>query len=120
NTAHAPFIQYDPMDIKVEIKQGELLSGRLDQSTIGSVKGSIFHIIHNQYGATAALDACFDMQQIANTYMYNKGFSITLEDTQISLDALHEIHRIEASLIEDSLRISKDLNEDRVVPPIGK
>jgi DNA-directed RNA polymerase II subunit RPB1 len=121
NPDHAPFRSYDPSDIKVEIDRGVLKSGVLDKATIGEgSNGGIFHIIHNQYGPNAALDASFYMQQIAIAYMYNKGFTMTLRDLLLRDSALDAIHKIEASLITESLQITDNLNQGKIISPIGK
>jgi DNA-directed RNA polymerase II subunit RPB1 len=121
DASHAPFRKYDPQDIKVEIDRGTLKSGILDKATIGEGSlGSIFHIIHNQYGAHAALDASFYMQQIAISYLFNKGFTITLRDLLLRDTTLDEIHKIEAGLIAESLQITDNLNQGKIISPIGK
>jgi DNA-directed RNA polymerase beta' subunit len=121
NPDHAPYRKYDPRDIKVEIDRGVLKSGILDKATIGEgSNGSIFHVIHNQYSPHAALDASFYMQQIAISYLFNKGFTMTLRDLLLKDDALEEIHKIESSLIAESHQITENLNQGKIIAPIGK
>ena len=121
NPDHVAFRVYDPQDIKVEIDRGVLKSGVLDKATIGEESnGSIFHVIHNQYGPHAALDASFYLQQIAIAFLFTKGFTINLRDLLLRQDVLNEIHQMEAGLIAESLRITDDLNQGRIIAPLGK
>jgi len=121
NPDHAPYRKYEASDIKVEIDRGMLKSGILDKATIGEgANGSIFHIIHNQYSPNAALDASFYMQQIAISYLFNKGFTMTLRDLLLKDDALDEIHKIESSLIAESYQVTENLNQGKIIAPIGK
>jgi DNA-directed RNA polymerase II subunit RPB1 len=121
NPDHAPYRKYDADDIKVEIDRGTLKTGVLDKSTIGEgSNGGVFHIIHNQYGPQAALDASFYMQQIAIEFLYNRGFTMSLRDMLLRDEALAEIHNIEAGLIAESLQITENLNQGKIISPIGK
>lgn len=113
--------KYDPMDIKIEIDRGELKSGVLDKNSIGEgARGGVFHIIHNQYGAQAALDAVFNLQQIAMSFLYYRGVSMSIKDILLKNETLHEIHKIEKTLIAESLQITEQLNQGKIIPPIGK
>lgn len=119
--SHADFIRYDPMDIKVEIDRGNIKSGILDKASIGEgSSGSIFHIIHNQYGPDAALEASFNIQQMALTYLYNHGITVSIKDLLLSEEAMHEIYKIEETLIAQSKQITERLNEGKIITPIGK
>jgi len=49
-----PEVDYSLKDGKVVIDKGELLSGQLDKSTVGSTGGGIIHVIWLDYGCDAA------------------------------------------------------------------
>lgn len=117
----APYRNYDPLDIKVEIDRGVLKTGILDKSSIGEgVGGGIFHIIHNQYGARAAIETSFQLQQFALTYLFNRGITVSIRDLLIPRKAIEEIHDIESSLIAESIQITDKLNQGKIVAPLGK
>jgi DNA-directed RNA polymerase II subunit RPB1 len=121
NPIHASFRNFDPLDIKVEIDRGTLKSGVLDKTTVGQDKSnSIFHIIHNQYGPDAALEASFYMQQIAIAHLYNRGFTMSIRDFILKETSMTQIHQIESSLIAESRQITDRLNQGKIIPPIGK
>jgi DNA-directed RNA polymerase beta' subunit len=120
---HAPYRRYDPSDVKVEIDRGELKSGVLDKKSVGNegaAPGGVFHIIHNQYGPEAALEATYYIQQLALSYIFNHGITVSVGDILLREEALEEIHKIEATLISESLQITEKLNQGKIIPPIGK
>ena len=117
----ASFRKYDPRDIKVEIDRGELKTGVLDKASIGEgAHGGLYHIIHNQYGARTALEASYNIQQLIITYLFNRGVTVSIRDILLKDDAVKEIQKISESLIADSLKITDDLNQGKLIPPIGK
>jgi DNA-directed RNA polymerase II subunit RPB1 len=117
---HEPYVHYDPTDIKVSIEHGELKSGVLDKSSISQgVRGSIFHIIHNKYGAAAALDAAWYVQQLAIQFLLNAGLSIGLRDFIMKPEHLQEIHDIESKLIAESMLITEKLHDGKLIAPLG-
>ncbi len=117
----AIYRNYDPEDIYVEIHQGVLKSGILDKSSIGvGVSGSIFHIVHNQYGAEAALLLAHQIQQLALTYLENRGVTVSIRDLMVRPEYLAEIHDVELSLIADSIQITENLNAGKIIAPLGK
>ena len=117
----AGFINYHPDDIKVVIERGVFKSGVLDKASIGEGKpGSIFHIIHNEYGSRAALDMSFDIQQLAINYLKYHGYSIGLRDLILDERAKRQIREIESGIVESSILISQDLDKGLITPPLGK
>lgn len=119
--SHRAYRKYHADDIKVEIDRGELKTGILDKSSIGEgAQGGIFHIIHNQYGPEAALEACFYIQQMALSFLYNHGMTVSIRDILLKPEAIEEIHKIEATLVAESMQITEKLNQGKIIPPIGK
>jgi DNA-directed RNA polymerase II subunit RPB1 len=117
----APYRRYEPKDIKVEIDRGVIKSGVLDKNSIGEGEnGGIFHIVHNQYGPQAAIKLSFELQQMALTYLYNKGVTVSIRDLLINRTALQEIHKIESGLIAESHQITNRLNTGKIIAPLGK
>jgi DNA-directed RNA polymerase II subunit RPB1 len=117
---YTPFIKYNPDDIYVQINRGELIQGTLDKATIGQDKaGSILHIINNEYGHERALDTIYSMQQITTTFFYRHGFTIGIKDINISRDAVRRIKIKTAAMITESRKITKKLNQRKLVAPIG-
>jgi DNA-directed RNA polymerase beta' subunit len=115
------YIRYDPDDIYVEIDRGTLKSGILDKASVGEgAQGGIFHIIHNQYGPGAALEASFSLQQMAIAYLFNRGVTVSMADIMLKDTTLGKIHEIEKGLIAESYMITDRLNAGNIIPPLGK
>lgn len=117
---YAPFMKYDPQEIKVQIDRGKIKSGVIDSKTIGEgAAGGLFHIIHNKYGAEAALSASHDIQQLALAFLFYRGFTVSMEDLVLDKKHIQKIHEIESSLVKGSHLITKELNDGYIIPPIG-
>lgn len=121
DVSHAPFRTYDPEEINVKIDRGNLISGMLDGASIsGGVRGSISHVIHNKSGAQAALDITFWMQQLGLSDQMNRGNSINVRDFMLPRSNLDKIKEIEGMIIADSERITSQLHDGKIIPPLGK
>lgn len=117
---YAPFFKYKPEDIEVEIQRGQLVSGILDKNTLGQgVMGSILHIINNEYGYEQALDAIYNIQQVACNFFYNRGFTAGLRDINISDKSTRDIKEKIAAMMLESKKITERLNKNKLIAPIG-
>jgi DNA-directed RNA polymerase beta' subunit len=120
NKAYAPYLKYKQEDIEVQIGRGKLVNGIMDHKSVGqSRNNSIFHTIHNEYGPKAALDTLFNIQQVVMEFIYNRGFTVGMDDLTISDDALASIHDKTSALIMESGRITEKLKSGEIIPPIG-
>ncbi len=117
----APFIDYDPTEIRVVIDQGKMLSGILDKKSIGkNSKGGVYHIIAKEYGAEAALTCMYDMQQMAISHTAIAGYTIGIDDLMVPADIKVQIDQIASDIINKSRLITEDLYNGEIIPPIGK
>jgi len=116
----AEYILYDPMETHVEIRRGELISGSLDKSTVGEgVTGSIFHIINNEHGARAAVDAIYNFHQITSRFFLWRGMTVGIKDLMIEQSTRDHIKRATATLLANAQRITDRLNAGELIAPIG-
>ncbi|GFR88954.1 DNA-directed RNA polymerase subunit [Elysia marginata] len=116
----APYIDYDPQEIRTELKSGKLLSGVLDKNSVGAgAGGGIFHLISREYGARKALDAIYALQQMAISFIGNRGFTVGTGDMVVGSKGLAEIHDIVAGVLRESELITERLTHGELVPPIG-
>jgi DNA-directed RNA polymerase II subunit RPB1 len=123
NCAHDNFIQF--MDVgetlEVIIENGVFKSGVIDNESIGSVNGSIFHVIANKYDKNTAMKLIEDMQYTINSYlMHASGISITSFDIIPTKEAM----RLNNLLIQDALNKHdnnyKKLLKRGINPPVGR
>lgn len=117
---YAPYMKYDPDDIRVIIERGELKSGILDKATVGQGQsGSIIHIIANTYGNPRALQTVFDIQQISIAFLNNNGYTIGIDEICINEDAKDEIAKRFGQMAYEAHKITDNLNSGKLVPPLG-
>lgn len=115
------YIPYDPNDIFVNIKRGKLLSGVMDKNTVGQGKnGSIYHIINNEYGSDRAIETIYNIQQIVTQYFYHQGFTTGVSDLNVPKETEEEINNKLSVLIQKSRKLINDLDNDKLIPPIGQ
>jgi DNA-directed RNA polymerase II subunit RPB1 len=120
NKAYAHYLKYRADEVNVIVKRGKLVSGIMDHKSVGQERGrSIFHTIHNEYGPKKSLDTLFNMQQVAMEFMYNKGFTVGMDDISIDDKALADIHEKISTLIMGSNGITERTKRGEIVPPIG-
>lgn len=120
NKAYAPYLKYKHDEVEVVIERGILKQGIMDHKSCGQERNnSIFHTIHNEYGPTTALDTCFNIQQASMEFIYNKGFTVGIDDITISGKALEKIKEKTSALIMEANRITQKLKKGEMVPPLG-
>lgn len=116
----APYMDYDPSDIRVKIVRGKHVSGVLDKKSIGKgATNGLYHIIANDYGPEKALDVIFNMQQMAIAFTLQRGYTIGVNDLLVGKTARLEIDRIIADIVNSSNLITEKLNRGEIIPPIG-
>lgn len=119
-SAFVPYINYDSNEIKTIMQRGELLQGVLDQSSVGAgASGGIFHEIACKFGTKTALRTMYALQQMAITFLGNRGCTVGLSDMVVTDDNLAEIHGIIESVLSESHLISDQLLRGELLPPIG-
>jgi DNA-directed RNA polymerase II subunit RPB1 len=125
-------------NVIINIKNGELIEGKLDNSQLSTQKNSIHHYIWDKYGATDTQQFIDNVQRLTINYLNNRGFSIGFKDTIIDDETIassrelinskvllvkhmitqfeNEKDNIDLTIIEDSIK--SELNT--VMPNIGK
>lgn len=117
---YAQFIKYNSQDIKVKITRGKLESGIVDKATAGQgERGSIYHVIHNDYGKDVALNAIYNSHQMANSFLYYSGFTSGYNDIRISDKASEMVREKISKTIADSKAITQKLNNGTLIVPKG-
>jgi DNA-directed RNA polymerase II subunit RPB1 len=121
NKAYAPYLKYKEDEVKVIINRGEIAQGILDNKSCGQGRrGSIFHIIHNEYGPNVALDTLFNIQQVTMQYGFNTGFTVAMDDITIPKESIDKIQEKTSALIMEANRITDKLKKGEIIPPINR
>jgi len=117
---YAPFIDYNPKEIQTHIVQGELLSGVLDDRSIGAkATGGIFHLISREYGNGKALDMIYALQQLVLQFIYNRGLTVSTGDMMVPQYERDNLNEIISGIVLESNMISDKLIQGDIIPPIG-
>ena len=120
NEAYKNYIPYKQEDINVVIKNGKVVSGILDKSSIGdNSSGGVFHLIALEYGTKTALKMVFSYQQIVLKYLEMEGFTMGMDDLIISKTARTEIDRIVFEQEMKSKIFAEEMSRGEVYPPMG-
>lgn len=88
---------------EVVIKDGQVLSGVFDKRIVAPTKNSIFDVIYGVYGLEAAVDAIYNLQQIALAYSRIGIFTISPRDFVITDRLVYdEIHQIVDKALQEA------------------
>lgn len=80
----------------VEIKAGEILSGRFRKKDLGCSSGSLIHVIFNDCGPQATIDFIWELEQFTSRFLHLRGYTVGLNDLRRS-DALEHMCNEEMS-----------------------
>lgn len=114
------YLNYNKDDIEVVIENGVLHRGVLDKSTMGQGRhGTVFHLIHNQYGAAAGFEMIRKFQKVTENYFYQHGFTVSLADMMIPESSKVEVATVVDKILQASLAVTAQLDAGTLLPPIG-
>ncbi|MFQ6056886.1 MAG: hypothetical protein ACE5J3_13000, partial [Methanosarcinales archaeon] len=110
-------------DAFVKIQDGNLISGTIDEKSIGTFKGKIIEKIISEYGTEEAKKFIDNFTKLACLSIMKKGFSFGIRDVYIPSEALFQIedvikyvdHRIENLIIDYILYRGKDVRDPELI-----
>ena len=119
NESYAPFIDYDPEEIRTVVRKGKLISGVIDKKSVGegAVSG-MYHMTSKEFGVRKTFDMIFSLQQIALEALCSTGFTIGTSDFLLARNKLDRVHQIVSERIQESRLISEKLIRGELIPPI--
>lgn len=121
NPSMAPYVDYDPDEIRLNIVQGKITSGVLDKSSIGKgADGGLYHVIANEYGTDKSLSVMHNMQRMSISYVLQKGYTIGAMDILLPHETKTKIDQITTDLLNKSKLITEELHNGEIIPPIGR
>lgn len=120
NDLYIPYINYDKDETLIDIKNGIMISGVFDSSSVGTgSKGGLFHLISREYGPQKAIDVIFYMQQIVLQYLMWYGFTVGTGDLLLNPESIEQNNVSISSTLLESTLITNRLLENKIIPPIG-
>lgn len=115
------WIKYSENDMRVEIEHGVMKRGILDWASVGKGNaGSIYHIIHNEYGEVKMLEVMYNMQQVGIAYLSQSCLSIGLCDMILPAETKAEIQLLCADIVNKANEGTAELESGSIIPPIGE
>lgn len=93
----------------VLIKDGELLTGTVNKSIIGTSEGSLIHVMNNDYGGDITIKFMNTIQLIVNYWLSSVGFSVGLKDILVSEEKTKQVEQIIKTSINE---VDKIIMED--------
>ncbi len=107
-------------DNEVVIENGQLVDGVLDEDALGDYGGEIIQQLDIEYGSDMVAEFINRVSRVGAIFLTKRGFSIGLEDLEISDDATQEIQDIIEDSIEDTEELLKEYEEGKMEAITGK
>ncbi len=101
----------------VEIKNGQLIKGRLTKAMLGSQKiNSIIHLVYEEYGHVETRNFLNNSQKLVNAFMGSSSFTIGIGDTHVEPDIETQINvLIETNKLEVNHLITEMENNHGII-----
>ena len=107
-------------DAYVIIKNGELVSGTVDEKAVGAFKGIIIDEIMRKYGSERTKKFIDDMTHLAIRAIMYTGFSFGISDEDIPEEAIKQIHEVIAEAEKKVEELIKAYKEGNLEPMPGR
>ncbi|PSH01060.1 MAG: DNA-directed RNA polymerase subunit A', partial [Nanohaloarchaea archaeon SW_7_46_7] len=105
---------------EVVIEEGELVKGVLDEDALGDYGGEIIQQLDIEYGADKVAEFLNRVSRVGAIFLTQRGFSISLEDLEISDESTQEIRGIVDDTVGDTEELIKDYEQGRMEAITGK
>jgi DNA-directed RNA polymerase beta' subunit len=121
NPKFAPFLEINPEDRRVVIRNGRMESGVLDKKVCGQgARSGLFHTISNRHGPAAALSQVFALMQLSIGFLSSTGFTMSLGDLYVPKGAQTRLREIANGVRAEIDALVGQLTAGKLVPPIGQ
>jgi len=110
----------DKGEITFQIKDGNLLTGLLDKSSLSVSKNSIIHFIWDKYGPNKTREFIDDAQKLILNYLLNRGLTISFKDAFLDSKFEEQIKKLlDNTVLENKYNLTQYENEiDQISPQI--
>ncbi|RLI78128.1 DNA-directed RNA polymerase subunit A' [Archaeoglobales archaeon] len=107
-------------DAYVVIRNGELISGTIDEKAVGAFKGIIIDEITRKYGNEETKRFIDNMTQLAIRAIMNAGFSFGIDDEDIPEEAINQIREVIANAEKEVEKLINAYKESNLEPMPGR
>ena len=107
-------------DDEVVIEDGELIKGVLDEDALGDYGGEIIQQLDIEYGSDKVAEFLNRVSRVGAIFLTQRGFSISLEDLEISDESTQEIHDIVDETVDDTEELITEYEQGRMEAITGK
>ena len=110
----------DKGEITFQIKDGELLTGLLDKSSLSTAKNSIIHFIWDKYGPNKTREFIDDAQKLILNFLLLRGMTISFKDAFLDKDFEGKIKKLlDNTVLENKYILTQYENDiDQISPAI--
>jgi DNA-directed RNA polymerase subunit A' len=105
---------------EVVIEEGELVKGVLDEDALGDYGGEIIQQLDIEYGSDKVAEFLNRVSRVGAIFLTQRGFSISLEDLEISDESTQEIHDIVDQTVEDTEELITEYEQGKMEAITGK
>lgn len=107
-------------DAYVIIKNGELITGTIDEKAVGAFKGIVIDEIMRKYGSEETRKFIDNMTQLAIRAIMHSGFSFGISDEDIPPEAIKQIQEVIADAERKVEELIKAYREGNLEPMPGR
>jgi len=110
----------DKGEITFQIKDGNLLTGLLDKSSLSVSKNSIIHFIWDKYGPNKSREFIDDAQKLILNYLLSRGLTISFKDAFLESKFEEQIKKLlDNTVLENKYNLTQYENDvDQISPQI--
>ncbi len=107
-------------DDEVVIEEGQLIKGVLDEDALGDYGGEIIQQLSIEYGSDKVAEFLNRVSRVGAIFLTKRGFSIGLEDLEVSDEVTEKIHNVIEESVEDTEELLQDYEEGKMEAITGK
>lgn len=110
----------DKGEINFQIKDGELLTGLLDKSSLSTAKNSIIHFVWDKYGPNKTRQFIDDVQKLVLNFLLQRGMTISYKDAFLEKEFESKIKKLlDNAVLENKYILTQYENDvDQISPHI--
>jgi DNA-directed RNA polymerase II subunit RPB1 len=109
----------DKGEITFQIKDGHLLTGLLDKTSLATEKNSIIHFIWDKYGPNKTRRFIDDVQKLVLNFLMQRGMSISFKDSFLEPKFSEQIKKVlDNAVLENKYILTQYENEEDQISPL--